>query len=416
MTKFFNIFSWKKNLSAIVSVAMILVLFGGIYYAGYTAGAKNPQTIEIKGITNIDSKDTKANFGIFWEALRKLREDHIRGADITDQKFVYGAIQGLTLPLNDPNTTYFPPVESKKFNEDIKGSFGGIGAEIGIKNEQLTVIAPLKNSPAEKAGLKAGDIIFKIDGSLTSGISVNDAVSKIRGLIDTQVTLNIVRTGWTAPRDFPITRGEIIIPNLDWKIKDDIMAIQLYNFDEKVPLSFYDAALNTLTSKSKGIVLDLRNNPGGFLQVAIDLAGWFLNKGEVVASETFRSGPDDVFRANGNGALKNIPLVILINVGSASASEILAGALRDNRGVKLIGDQSFGKGTVQELQNLSDGSQLKITIANWKLPSGQIIDKVGLTPDYPVTITEEDIKAKKDPQMAKALEVLKVQISALVNQ
>ncbi len=402
----------RKNINIVVSAIAVLVLLSGTYYAGYAAGAKNPQTIEVKGITNIGSNDVKADFGIFWEALQKLKNDHIRGADVTDQKFVYGAIQGLTLPLNDPNTSYFPPVESKKFNEDIKGSFGGIGAEIGIKNEQLTVIAPLKNSPAEKAGLKAADVIFRIDGSLTSGVSINDAVNKIRGLIGTSVKLNVIRAGWTAPRDFLIPREEIVIPNLDWKTKDGIMTIQLYNFDEKVPLSFYDAALNTLTSKSKGIVLDLRNNPGGFLQVAIDLAGWFLDKGQVVASEAFRSGPDDVFRTNGNGALKNIPIVILINAGSASASEILAGALRDDRSVKLIGDQSFGKGTVQELQNLSDGSQLKITIANWKLPNGQIIDKIGLTPDYPVTITEDDIKAGKDPQMAKAIEVLKSEISS----
>jgi len=204
-------------------------------------------------------------------------------------------------------------------------------------------------------------------------------------------------------------REPIEIPTVDWSMKEGGIAyIQLYNFNANTDLAFYRAMVDIiLEKKAKGVILDLRNNPGGYLNVAVDLAGWFLEKGDVVAKERFADGNERSFKAGGNETLKNIPMVILINGGSASASEILAGALKYNRGIKLIGEKSFGKGTVQELQELKDDSALKITVANWLLPDDSIIEKNGLTPDIEVKLTEEDINTDKDPQLDKAIEVLK---------
>jgi carboxyl-terminal processing protease len=402
----------KNFFLALASVAVVALLGGSSYYIGYRNGVNNPETIVVKGISNIEDPDVRADFGIFWEARKKLKALHIDGETLDDLDVLYGAISGMTGVLKDPNTVFLRPDDSKKFEEDISGSFGGIGAEIGIKDEQLIIVAPLKESPAERIGLKSGDEILKIDDFNTAGVAVVDAVKKIRGPNGTPVTLEIYRKGWDDSKQFKIIRDTIVIPNLEWEIKDGgIIHVRLYNFNENAPASFYEAAIGALLNNAQGMILDLRNNPGGFLEVAINLSGWFFNKGDIVVSEHFRQGPDRVFRANGNGVFKNMPVVVLINQGSASASEILAGALRDLRGAKLVGEKSFGKGTVQELQGLRDGSKLKITIANWLLPSGQAIEKAGLVPDYEVKPTEADVKAERDTQYEKAVEVLKAEIA-----
>jgi len=403
----------KKYSTFVGIIILAALLLGGSYYFGYNRGASNPEIFRVEGITNIGDDEVKADLGIFWEAWKKLKELHLKGDQIQDQDFIYGAIDGLAGAFDDPNTIFLRPDDSKKFEQDISGSFGGIGAEIGLKDEQLIIVAPLKKSPAERIGLTSGDKILKIDDFDTTGITVNEAVKKIRGQIGTKVALNILRDGWNVPRDFSITREEIVVPTLDWEIKDNrLFYIKLHSFNEKAVLAFYEAGVNALVNRTRGIILDLRNNPGGFLHIAINLAGWFLDKGKVVVTEDFRTMPDDVFRANGNGAFKDLPVVILVNQGSASASEILAGALKDHRGVKLIGEETFGKGTVQELQGLRDSSTLKITVANWVLPSGLVIEKNGLKPDYEVKLTEEDIENKRDPQLEKAIEVLEQEITA----
>lgn len=403
-----------KNKAFIISLAIIVALLvGGAYYAGYTSGIQRPETIVVKEFKNT-TPDTEiaADFNLFWQAWKKVKEEHIRGAEIKDQDFVYGAISGMVGTTKDPNTNFFPPEDSKKFVEDISGSFGGIGAEIGIRNDQLVIVAPLKDSPAERVGLRSGDKILKVDDKTTSGVNVNDAVKMIRGEIGTSVVLTILRNDWSITKDFSIVRETIVIPTLDWEMKEGKIAhLKLYNFNENAPFLFYKAGLEMILNDARGIILDLRNNPGGFLEVAVNLAGWFLDKGSTVVTEQFRSGNNRPFAANGNEAFKNTPLVILINQGSASASEILAGALRDHRSIKLIGEKSFGKGTVQELFKLKDDSTLKITVARWLLPNGQAIDENGLAPDYEVKITEEDVKAEKDPQLEKAIEILKAELS-----
>lgn len=246
-----------------------------------------------------------------------------------------------------------------------------------------------------------------INSSSTEGISVDEAVKWIRGPENTEVKLTILRDDWEKPREFKIVRATIEVPTLDYEVKDGIVQVKLYSFNANADRVFYDAMINTIPQGAKGMVLDLRNNPGGYLEVAVQLAGWFLDRGTLVVSEVSRSNSKEDFKANGNAALAKFPVVVLINQGSASASEILAGALRDQRKIKLVGEQSFGKGTVQQVMPLKDNSSLKITVAHWVLPSGQILEGNGLKPDIEVKITEGDITNKRDPQLEKAIEALK---------
>ncbi|OGY63729.1 MAG: hypothetical protein A3I24_03860 [Candidatus Harrisonbacteria bacterium RIFCSPLOWO2_02_FULL_41_13b] len=398
----------KKIVLLVIGAVIISV---GFFYLGYSKGVLYPKEIIVRGIDNLEEDEINVNFGIFWQVWDKIKKDYIDGESAKDQDLVYGAVGGMVDALKDPNTVFFPPEDAKKFEEDVSGSFGGIGAEIGIRNEQLVIIAPLKDSPAERSSLKSNDKILLIDKTPTTGLDVNEAVKIIRGEIGTKVTLAILRNGWSEPKDFTITRETIKVPTLDFTMTDDQIAhLQLYSFNENANYLFYQAALKTLTGDARGMILDLRNNPGGYLEVAVDLASWFIDRGKLVVSEKFRSGAETAFRANGNGALKNLPIVVLVNQGSASASEILAGALRDQRGAKLVGEKTFGKGSVQEVMPLADNSSLKVTIAHWVLPSGQIIDKTGLAPDFEVKLTDEDREAERDPQLDKALEVLRLQL------
>ncbi len=402
----------KQTIFLIIGIAAAVLVLSGSLYVGYRLGQQDPRVITVKNITNVDDPEVKADFGVFWQAWEKLKDYHIDGGKVTDKDLVYGAVSGLVGALKDPHTIFFPPPDAKKFEEDVSGSFGGIGAEIGVRDDQLVIIAPLKDSPAEKAGLMAKDKIIKVNDDFTDGLNVNDAVKKIRGEIGTKVVLTILRNGWEKTREFSIVRQEIKVPTLDWGVKDDkILHVKLYAFNENAPLLFYRAVLDGAVKGAKGMVLDLRNNPGGFLEVAVNISGWFFPRGTVVVTEEFRSGQNTEFKTSGNAALKDFPVVLLVNGGSASASEILAGALRDLRGIKIIGEKTFGKGTVQELQNLKDGSSLKITVARWLTPSGHAIDKNGLMPDYEVKLKEEDVKAGNDPQLEKAFEILKAEIS-----
>ena len=424
---FFKKIQNKISASYLLFLTLIILVGIAAFYFGYENGRNYPKIITVENICNIENnQSTQANFGIFWEAWDMLKKEHLKGAQAVDKDLVYGAIDGLVNSLGDPNTVFFPPEDSKKFEEDVNGSFGGIGAEIGTKNNQLVVIAPLEGTPAEKAGLKAGDKILAIDGKSAEKLDVNEAVKKIRGEVGKEVILLILRETWTAPKEIKITRAVIEIPTLKWNYiaKDSkgiageeskaiieksgkkIAHLQLYSFNQNAPVVFYKAALMILFGNIDGIILDLRNNPGGYLEIANNLAGWFLDKGDIIVKEKFRNGTEDVFRANGNSALKKIPTVILVNKGSASASEILAGALRAHLKTKLIGTNTFGKGTVQELKSLSDNSKIKLTIANWELPDGSIISEEGIKPDIEINISEEDVKNNHDTQLEKGIEVL----------
>jgi carboxyl-terminal processing protease len=395
-----------------VSVVFVVALTGGSFYIGYRRGMENPQTLIVRGVANLEKGKIEAvDFGLFWEVWKRLQEKHIDAEKVSNQDMVYGAVSGLVNSLKDPNTIFFPPSDAKKFGEDISGEFSGIGSEIGVRNDQLVIIAPLKDSPAEKAGLRSGDKILKIDQTITNGLNSEEAVKLIRGEKGTTVVLTIFRDNWEKPKEISIVRDIIQIPTLDWKILDgDIAYIHLYNFFEKAPSLFFKAGVEIAAKHPKGLIIDLRDNPGGYLDGAVNIAGLFLDLGDVVVTEEFRSGEKEIYKTYGNGLLKNVKTVVLINEGSASASEILTGALRDNRHVKLVGNKSFGKGTVQELIPLKDDSVLKVTIAHWLMPNGGLIEKNGIDPDYKVDLTDDDISKGKDPQLDKAIEVLKSQI------
>ncbi len=404
----------KKKIIIGVSIFLAVAIFlGSGFLLGFRAGEKFPRTIVLKDLTNAtSSQPAGVDFGTFWQAWETINENYLNADKVNTQDKVYGVISGLVNSLGDPYSVFLSPQDNKKFQEDVQGNFGGIGAEIGIKKNQLVIVSPLKDTPAERTGLKAGDKILQINSSSTEGLMVDEAVRLIRGPAGTEVTLTILRNDWEKPKDFKIIRANIIVPTLDFAMKDgNIAYIQLYSFNANAEYLFYEAVAKALNEGTKGMILDLRNDPGGYLDVAVDLAGWFLPRGALVVKEESRNNASQEFRANGNAALEKMPVVVLINAGSASASEILAGALRDERGVKLIGEKSFGKGTVQQLLPLRNGSEIKLTVAHWVLPNGKILENGGLAPDIEVKLTDEDVQNKRDPQLDKAIEVLKAEIS-----
>ncbi len=394
-----------------VSLVVILLLAGGATL-GYQVGSRSPRTIVVKELTGTDgTKTTDADFGTFWQAWETIDDMYLKAKDIRNSARVYGAIGGLVDSLNDPYSIFLKPGDSKQFEDDIRGNFGGVGAELGIRKGQLLIIAPLKDTPASKAGLRGGDAILRVNSTSTEGISIDEAVRMIRGPERTDVTLTISRATWEKPREIKLKRERIIVPTLDSEMKEgNIEYIRLYSFNGNAGSLFYQAIVQASAQGAKGLILDLRNNPGGYLETAVNLAGWFLPRGTLVVSEEGRSGVIDQLRANGNAALAEFPVVVLINEGSASAAEILAGALHDNRHIKLVGTQSFGKGTVQQLTDLRDGSSLKLTIAHWVLPSGTILEGKGIAPDVEVKLTDEDIEKKRDPQLDKAIEIMKEEL------
>lgn len=386
----------------IIYPIILAICFIGVFVLGAWVGV-NKIAYHVPQPGTID-------FSLFWDAYNKLQQNFIDPSKIDNQKIIYGAIEGMAKSLGDPYTDFFDPSQAQRFQQDLSGSFEGIGVEIGIKKDMLTVIAPLEGTPGQKAGLKSGDILVKINGQDATNMTTDEAISLIRGPKGTDVTLTIAREGWNSVKDFKITRETITIPSIKWSLKnnDTVAYIKIFQFYESLPSDFKTTALNILQSPAKKIVLDLRDNPGGYLQVAQDVAGWFIKSGQTVTIEDFGQGKTkQTYKAEGNGELADYPIIILINQGSASASEILAGALRDNRNVKLIGNKSFGKGSVQEVVNLRGGSFLKVTIAKWLTPKGSLISEIGLTPDIKIDITDQDIRQKKDPQLDKALEIIK---------
>ena len=402
----------RQIIETTVAVVLGLALLGSGFWFGWSAGVKHPQVITVAQATNIvppaGASTTLADFSTFWQAWEDINNLYLRNPSVSTTAKVYGAISGMVQSLGDPYTEFFSPADSQQFQQDIAGNFGGIGAELGMNtNDQIVVIAPLNGTPAAAAGLKPEDIIAAINGSSTDQMSLDQAVNIIRGPVGSKVTLTVMRSGWTKTQDFTITRANIQVPIVTFKMMDgNIAYIQLDQFDQTAPQLFYNALVKAMNDHAQGIVLDLRNDPGGYLDVAVNLAGYFLKPGSLVVSEVGRTVATTTYTANGNGALDNFPMVILVNGGSASAAEILSGALHDDRGIPLVGEKTFGKGTVQQLVDLSDGSSLKITVAHWVMPNGEIIEHKGIMPDYVVPLTDTDIKNGQDPQLQKAIQVL----------
>ena len=396
----------KKYILIPVWIILLIVVFGFGFFVGKTS---QPSIEKVEGLANKElGQPTTVDFSLFWDAWHIIEKKYVDRLQLDRQEMIYGAVTGLLKSLDDPYSVFMEPKESKKFIDDMGGSFEGIGAEIGIRKGILTIIAPLEGMPAQKAGLKTGDKVLKIDDTLTADLSLDEAVNLIRGPKETEVVLLITREEWDEVKEIKITRGTIKIPIIKWEIKDDNIAyIQFYHFTENSAGEFRKIVREALESQAKGIILDVRNNPGGYLEVAVDIASWFLPRGEVVVIEDFGNGKENKYRSKGYGDLEDLPTIVLINQGSASASEILAGALRDIKNIRIVGQKSFGKGSVQQLEKLKDGSSVKVTVAKWLTPSGLSIREEGISPDIEVEITSEDIDEMRDPQLNKALELLR---------
>lgn len=402
----------KKIISAIVVVGLIVGGFG----VGFWYGKNSRPSIErVTGVINLEptSSSTQAvDFSLFWDVWARIQEKFVNRSSLDYQKMVYGAISGMLKSLGDPYTVFMTPQENKDFSESLRGNFEGIGAEIGIRKDVLTIISPLENSPAKKAGLRAGDKILKIDDTITADLTADEAVSLIRGPKGTKVRLTIARDGWSTAQEIEITRDVINIPITKLEIKEvdgrPIAYLALYHFSENSVTEFTKAAQQILTSGAKGIILDLRDNPGGYLDSGVEIASWFLPEDKLVVTEDYGDGKKIEHYSEGINKFGSYQVVVLINEGSASASEILAGALRDNiESVKLVGEKSFGKGSVQELDDMHNSTSLKVTVAKWLTPSGHSISDEGLEPDVKVEMTKDDFDNGRDPQLDKALELFK---------
>jgi len=352
------------------------------------------------------TSDEDEAFQVFWEAWNLLKEEYY--GELPDaQKLSRSALRGVLSTLEDKNTALIEPEISKILDEDSAGSFEGIGATVRVNQDNvLEIVRPFPGQPADKAGVKAGDVVIAVDGKSIVGFSVYEAVALIRGPAGTTVKLSIVRKGEEKPIEISVTRAKIVIPLVQSKMLDgNIAYVSLYDFSAQATEQLNSSLQTLLDQKPKGLIFDLRDNPGGFLQQAIQVADIFLDSG-VVVSEKDKDGNGQTFRSGPRGVGQSIPLVVLVNEGSASASEIVAGALQDRDRAKLIGDKTFGKGSVQLPHQLSDGSELRVTIAHWFTPNGRQIHGTGLTPDIVVPITEEDATAGRDPQLERAVQYL----------
>jgi carboxyl-terminal processing protease len=376
----------KQHSHTGLRVVVSIVGICGIFLLGVYIGFENrPASQKIIGLVHKDAMvattDT-VDFEPFWKAWQLVQEKYPGANKTTAQEHVYGAIKGLLASFGDPYTTFFTPEESKVFESEISGEFGGVGMEMGQKDGVLTVIAPLKDTPASKAGIMAGDKIIKIGDTNSAEMSTDTAVGLIRGEPGTNVTITIVREGHNQSKEITITRAKIAIPTVDTERHGDVFVIKLYSFSAQSPALFQNALKEFADSGNTKLVLDLRNNPGGYLDAAVSMASWFLPQGEVIVKEIGKTDKDvTVHKSAGPGILKNkIKMVVLVNKGSASASEILAGALSEHGVATLMGIQTYGKGSVQELMKLTSDTSIKITVAKWYTPKGVSISESGLTP------------------------------------
>ncbi len=389
----------------------------GAFFSGLQFGQSMQGTGQLASLFSLFAAEPRTaestpDLDQFWSVWEILEEKYAAGSStpgLSESERIEGAIEGLVESYGDPYTVFLPPQEAENFAEDISGNFSGVGMEVGIRNGIVTVIAPLPDTPAEQAGIVAGDVIVSIDGTTTEDMRIDEAVKLIRGEQGTVVELEIYREGESDFLTIPITRDTIDIPTVQTELVDDTFIVELYSFNAIAEARVREALLEYQRSGAETLILDLRGNPGGYLQSAVAVASYFLPSGKVVVKEQFSDeSQDKVFRSRGRQPLPVAPenFVVLVDNGSASASEIVAGALRDHEVATIIGTQTFGKGSVQELVELADGASLKVTVARWLTPAGTSISDGGLAPDIIISRTPQERIAGEDPQRAAALRFL----------
>lgn len=413
-----------------IILAAILILAGGI---GYNLGERRTMVTvgpDKRIVVNQETpKETAVDFSLFWDVWQRLYRYYIDAATLDTQKMVWGAITGMVASAGDPYTVFLPPKENKEFKEDLGGQFEGIGAQLGMRDNRIIVIAPLKGTPAERAGIKPGDYILKVNDEESIGWTVPQAVTKIRGPRGTTVHLNILHENRQKPIDVSIVRDTITVPSVETWVKkvgeiEDIGGLteskkldqnkkvaylRLSRFGDHTNQDWEKSVSEILTIQRNngtlaGLVFDLRNNPGGYLDGSVFIASEFVGKG-VIVSQVNSDGTKQEYEVDRKGKLLDIPLVVLVNKGSASAAEIVAGALRDHKRATIVGETTFGKGSVQTPQELAGGAGLHITTGKWILPKGDSIAKVGVKPDIEVKL-DDSLEASRDAQLAKAVELL----------
>lgn len=410
----------NKITDYLLYLCFIILLFGSGYkLAEWQIESKihnQSNTTFLNGTSNARNKDGKLiDFSLFWDTWEKIENKYIDDAKIDPQKMYYGSIKGMVASLGDQYTFFLTPDENKQSKDDLGGKFQGIGAQLGLKDGKIVVVAPLKNSPAEKSGVKSGDIILKVDDASTKDWTLTQAVSKIRGPENTVVRLDILRNEQELKVE--ITRKQILIESVESTVlkknNKQYVHVTVNQFGDNTN-SEWDKAINDVKKNYengtiKGMILDLRGNPGGYLESAVYLASEFINEGQVIVKQETSNQKDTVYKVRRTGKLLDIPLVVIINEGSASASEILAGALRDYKRATLVGKKSFGKGSVQEALDLKDGAGLHVTVAKWILPNGDWINGVGIAPNIDVENKIDDkntLTDDTDVQLQKALETI----------
>jgi len=412
----------KEKYKKIVKGLGIMVIIAAIFVVGAFAGTTNvvariitpAKFANAQALENVSSTaPSNENLSEFWYVWNLMNQKYpFTSTAPSNQDKIYGAISGLVSSYKDPYTEFFPPQEATLFNDQVAGSFGGVGLEVGMQDGSVTVIAPLKGSPADLAGIKSGDLITEINGQKTSLMDIDTAISLIRGDVGTQVTLTILRGGSSDPLHFTITRSVVSVPTIDTAVKGDVFIISLYSFTQDSADLFKGALQKFVASGKTKLIIDLRDNPGGYLDDAVDIASYFLPTGTTVVKEDSGGATPEVIDTSKGYTLlsKNPQIVVLINGGSASASEILSSALSQNGVAKLVGTQSYGKGSAQQVVDLPDGSAVKITVAKWLTPNGTSISEKGITPDVVVdestAVKDPKTGIYSDPQMEAALKLL----------
>lgn len=402
---------YEENKKQLIISALLIVVVGAFAGGYFFARAGYSFSFSPINVVNLNRANAPQNLNwqVLWDAMDVINKKYVDGP-VDQQQLLYGAVAGLVGSLGDPYSVFMTPTKSQQFQDDLRGEFSGIGAEIGVRANQLVIISPLEGSPAEAAGLKPLDKILEINGVASDKYSLDEAVGKIRGPKGSSVTLTYFRDGFSEPAKITIVRDTIVVKSVSSEVRDQngvkIGIIKLKRFGDDTKSDLDKAITKLLDANVKGVILDERNNPGGYINTAVEVSSNWVQEGKVVVSEQFGTGQKNDYKAEGISRLAGMPTVVLVNEGSASASEIVAGALHDYTLATLIGKKTFGKGSVQELVNLPDGADIKITIAKWLTPNGKNINIEGIKPDIEVDLKQEDLDKGHDPQEERALQFL----------